>query len=126
VVKEGDDLMALRRDDAALRQDEGRIRQLPARNLISQKRDDVMARLIQTVTIQLERPRGDFAGKIGVEDGTVLLVDSNGNPIDRVRYGRKLTPGEDAKTVACVLTRRWLGGKSTSFARRIQYPIQNY
>ena len=83
--------------------------------------------LIQTVTIQLQRPRGDFPGKIGdgayiVEDGTVLLVDKYGSPIDRVRYGRKLKPGEDAKMVACVLTRQRLGGKSTSFNRPIQYP----
>jgi hypothetical protein len=90
-----------------------------------------MARLIQTVTIQLQRPGGNFPGKIGtgiftVEDDTVLLVDKNGSPIDRVRYGRKLKPGEDAKAVACVLTRQRLGGKSTSFNRPIQYPTQNY
>ena len=87
--------------------------------------------LVQTVTIQLQRPRGDFPGKIGtssyvVEDGTVLLVDKYGSPIDRVRYGRKLKPGEDAKAVACVLTRQRLGGKSTSFNRKINYPTQNY
>jgi hypothetical protein len=90
-----------------------------------------MGRLVQTVTIQLERPRGQFPGKIGtgiytVEDGTVLLVDQNGSPIDRVRYGRKLKPGEDAKAVACVLTRQRLSGKSTSFNRPIQYPKTIY
>jgi hypothetical protein len=86
-----------------------------------------MAELIQTVTIQLQRPRGNFPGKIGtssyvVEDGTVLLVDKYGSPIDRVRFGRKLKPGEDAKAVACVLTRQRLSGKSTSFNRPIAYP----
>jgi hypothetical protein len=85
---------------------------------------------IETVTIQLQRPRGDFPGKVAtqsyvVEDGTVLLVES-GSPIDRVRYGRKLKPGEDARAVACVLTRQRHGGKSTSFNRRIHYPTQNY
>jgi hypothetical protein len=84
-------------------------------------------RSVQTVTIQLERPRGQFPGKVGlgdyvVEDDTVLLVDKYGNPIDRVRFGRKLKPGEDAKAVACVLTRQRLAGKSTSFNRPIAYP----
>jgi hypothetical protein len=51
-----------------------------------------------------------------------MLVDKYGSPIDRVRYGRKLKPGEDAKAVACVLTRQRLAGRSTSFNRRIQYP----
>jgi hypothetical protein len=90
-----------------------------------------MSRPVQTVTIQLQRPRGNFPGKIGTsnyieEDGVVMLADQNGSPIDRVRYGRKLKPGEDAKAVACVLTRQRLSGKSTSFNRRIQYPPQNY
>ena len=87
--------------------------------------------LVQTVTIQLERPRGQFPGKIGVgdyivQDDTVLLVDKNGSPIDRVRFGRKLKPNEDAKAVACVLTRQRLRGKSTSFNRPIQYPRLKY
>ena len=86
---------------------------------------------MQTVTIQLQRPRGDFPGKVGtqsyiVEDGTVLLVDQNGSPIDRVRFGRKLKPGEDAKAVACVLTRQRHSGKSTSFNRPMQYPKTIY
>jgi hypothetical protein len=90
-----------------------------------------MGRLIQSVTIGLQRPRGDFPGKIGEgsyieEDHTVLLVDKNGAPIDRVRFGRKLKPGEDAKAVACVLLRQRLSGKSTSFNRPIQYPEQKY
>jgi hypothetical protein len=87
--------------------------------------------LIQTLTIQLERPRGQHPGKIGLgsfieEDGTVLLVDKNGNPIDRLRFGRKLKPGEDAKAVACVMTRQRLSGKSSSFNRPIQYPKLKY
>jgi hypothetical protein len=87
--------------------------------------------LVQTVTIQLQRPRGEFPGKIGtgnyiVEDGAVLLVDKNGAPIDRVRFGRKLDPGEDAKAVACVMTRRRLSGKSTSFNRPLKYPPLKY
>lgn len=87
--------------------------------------------LIQTVTIQLERPRGQFPGKIEhgsyiVDDGTVFLVDKYGNPIDRVRFGRKLKPNEDAKAVACVLTRQRLWGKSSSFNRPIQYPKMSF
>ena len=90
-----------------------------------------MSRQVQTVTIQLQRPRGAFPGKIGtsdyiVEDDTVMLADKYGSPIDRVRYGRKLKPGEDAKAVACVLTRQRLSGKSTSFNRPLQYPKTIY
>jgi len=86
---------------------------------------------VQTVTIQLERPRGQFPGKIGtgsylVEDGTVMLVDVNGSPIDRMRFARKLKPGEDAKAVACVLTRQRLSNKSSSFNRKIQYPRMSF
>jgi hypothetical protein len=86
---------------------------------------------VQTVTIQLERPRGQFPGKVGigsyiVQDGTVLLVDQYGSPIDRVRFGRKLKPNEDAKAVACAMTRQRLSGKSTSFNRLIQYPRLKY
>jgi hypothetical protein len=86
---------------------------------------------IRSVTIQLERPRGRFPGKIGtgdyiVRDGTVLLVDKNGSPIDRVRFGRKLKPGEDAKAVACILTRQRLSKKSASFNRPLQYPMMVY
>lgn len=87
--------------------------------------------LVQTVTIQLQRPRGAFPGKIGtghyiVLDNTVLLTDPNGHPIDRVRFGRKLDAGGDAKAVACVLTRQRLSGKSTSFNRPLQYPKTIY
>ena len=73
-------------------------------------------------------PRGRFPGKIGtgdytVRDGTVLLVDKEtGSPIDRVRFGRKLKPGEDAKAVACVLTRQRLSKKSMDFNRPLYYP----
>ena len=86
---------------------------------------------VQTVTIQLERPRGSFPGKVEtgsyiVQDGTVLLVDKYGSPIDRVRFGRKLRPGEDAKAVACVLTRRRVSGKSSSFNRPLRYPKTVY
>jgi hypothetical protein len=83
---------------------------------------------VRSVTIQLERPRGLFPGKIGTghyieRDGTVLLVDKEtGSPIDRIRFGRKLKPGEDAKAVACVLTRQRLSKKLTDFNRPIHYP----
>ena len=58
-----------------------------------------------------------------MRDNTVLLVDRNtGSPIDRVRFGRKLKPGEDAKAVACVRTRQRLSKKSTDFNRPLYYP----
>jgi hypothetical protein len=91
-----------------------------------------MTEPIHSVTIQLHAQRGRSPGKIGTghyieRDNMVLLVDKEtGSPIDRVRFGRKLKPGEDAKAVACVLTRQRLSRKLTDFGRPLHYPTIRY
>lgn len=83
---------------------------------------------IQKVTLQLERPRGNFHGKIAtgyytVADDAVTLVEENGVPVDKYKLSRKLKPGEDARAVACVLTRQRYSSKDgKDFNRSIQYP----
>jgi hypothetical protein len=80
------------------------------------------------VTIQMERPRGTFEGRVEssfytVNDGTVTLVLENGVPVDKFKLSRKLKPGEDARTIACVLTRqRYSKGGSGDFSRKLIYP----
>jgi hypothetical protein len=83
---------------------------------------------IQKVTITLARPRGNFEGRVEtghyvVNDGTVMLVEPNGVPVDKYKLSRKLKPGEDVKGVACALTRqRSSKGSSGDFNRPLQYP----
>jgi hypothetical protein len=60
--------------------------------------------------LKTARPRGNFEGRVEssfytVNDGTVLLVEESGVPVDRHKLARKLKPAEDARAVACALTR---------------------
>jgi hypothetical protein len=83
---------------------------------------------IQTVTIELARPRGgNNPGKVAVghfvvEDGTVVLTDKKGIAVDRHRFSRKLKDGESARSIACILTRQQARPKSGDFDRVISYP----
>jgi hypothetical protein len=87
---------------------------------------------IQKVTIQLDRPRGTFEGRVEasfytVTDGSVVLVEENGVAVDRFKLTRKLKPGEDARAVACALTRqRYSKGGSGDFNRKLVYPKVGY
>jgi hypothetical protein len=80
------------------------------------------------VTITVAQPRGNFEGRVEssfytVNDGTVTLVLENGIPVDKFKFSRKLKPGEDARAVACVLTRqRYSKGGSGDFNRKLIYP----
>ena len=80
------------------------------------------------VTIQMQRPRGNFEGRVEssyyvINDGTVTLVEQNGIPVDRHKLSRKLRPGEDARAVACALTRqRYSRGPGGDFNRPLHYP----
>jgi hypothetical protein len=80
------------------------------------------------VTIQMQRPRGNFEGRVAsshynVVDGVVMLVEENGVAVDRHKLSRKLKPGEDARAVACALTRqRYSGGGGGDFNRPLRYP----
>jgi hypothetical protein len=84
--------------------------------------------MIDKVTIQLQRPRGNFEGRVGsshytVNDDTVTLVLENGIPVDKFKLSRKLKPGEDARAVACALTRqRYSNGGGGDFNRKLVYP----
>lgn len=83
---------------------------------------------IQKTTIELARPRGNFPGKVATSyytanDGTVTLVEENGVPVDKYKLSRKLKPGEDARAVACALTRqRYSKGSSGDFNGPLHYP----
>jgi hypothetical protein len=87
---------------------------------------------IQKVTIQLARPRGQFEGRVEsshytVTDDTVVLVEPNGVPVDKYKLTRKLKPGEDARAVACALTRqRFSKGGSGDFNRKLIYPPMRF
>ena len=84
------------------------------------------------VTITIDRPRGNFEGRVEssfytVTDGTVILVEENGFPVDRYKLSRKLKPGEDVRAVACALTRqRYSKGGNGEFNRKIIYPGSVY
>jgi hypothetical protein len=88
--------------------------------------------MIDKVTIQMQRPRGNFEGRVEssyyvINDGTVILVEENGVAVDRHKLTRKLKPGEDARAVACALTRqRYSGRAGDSFNRKLVYPKTGY
>jgi hypothetical protein len=83
---------------------------------------------IHKITIQLQRPRGNYEGRTEtgyyvVNDGTVTLVEENGVPVDRYKLTRKLEPGADARATACALLRqRYSKGGSGDFNRKLIYP----
>jgi hypothetical protein len=88
--------------------------------------------VIEKVTITVARPRGNFEGRVEtgyytVHDDTVTLVEPNGVPVDKHKLVRKLVPGEDAKAVACVLTRqRYSGSGSGNFNGPLHYPRMKF
>ena len=83
---------------------------------------------VTKITITLARPRPpSFPGKIAeghftVEGDTVLLTDKDGTAVDRYRLKQKLTPGADARAVACNLLRSRYSGSESAFNRVIAYP----
>jgi hypothetical protein len=87
---------------------------------------------IKKVMVELQRPKGQFPGRVEVgyyvvNEGTVVLVEQNGMPIDRHRLTRKLGPGADAKLTACMLMRqRYSKGGSGDFNRPLQYPVLKF
>jgi hypothetical protein len=56
------------------------------------------------VTIQLQRPRGGFVGRIEegwftVRGETVVLTDRDGDALSRIAYRQKLSEGEDPRQI---------------------------
>jgi hypothetical protein len=68
---------------------------------------------VESVVVQLKRPRGAFPGKVCegcyiVEDGVVMLTDRDGKPAlddHGYRYSKKLAEGDVAEVIAGRLTR---------------------
>jgi len=81
---------------------------------------------VHKITIELERPRGSFPGRVEVgyyvfTEGKVILTDERGAPIGAERYIGLDCPNH--RNVACVLLRQRTRGTaaSRSFNRPIQY-----
>jgi hypothetical protein len=63
---------------------------------------------VHKVTIQIRAPKGSFAGEVAegwycVVDGAVVLTDQDGRPTGDKHH---LSPGQDARGIACMLVRR--------------------
>ena len=63
---------------------------------------------VHKVTVQVRAPRGTFPGEVVegwycVVDNAVVLTDAEGRPIDSEK--RHLSPGGDAKLIACSMLR---------------------
>jgi hypothetical protein len=69
---------------------------------------------VQQVIVQIKPPRGNFPGMVvygyyTLIDGVVTMTDAKGEPAEDgigKRYTHKLMPNEDAKGVACRMTRK--------------------
>jgi hypothetical protein len=74
---------------------------------------DVMK--LHKITIQTEKPSGDFPGRVAegnytFEDNEVTLTNHIGSAIrerEGKSYSQKLKPGEDPHVVAKILFREW-------------------
>jgi len=88
---------------------------------------------VKSVTIQVRTPSGPGdTGQVSfgfyvVENGLLTMTDGDGKPVRR-RDGdlmqRKLKPGDDAETIARILTRNFrmhVQGDSAGFNRRLDY-----
>jgi len=83
---------------------------------------------VETVVVQLNRPRGSFHGRVCegcyvVEDGVVTLTDRDGKPAlddHGYEYKKKLADGEIASVIAGRLT------KELRAALRDHIPTQGF
>jgi hypothetical protein len=85
---------------------------------------------VHKVTIQIRAPRGTFHGEIAegwycVVDNAVVMTDLDGKPLGTKH---NLSPGEDARLVACRLVRQRRRGSSSvsGFTHKTAYPKLNY
>jgi hypothetical protein len=85
---------------------------------------------VKKLTIQVRPPRGTFPGEVVegfycVVDGSVVLTDESGKPIGADK--RHLSPGEDARLVACRMVRaRRRSVRPTGWDNQISYPKSKY
>jgi hypothetical protein len=90
-----------------------------------------MSNELHKVAVQIRAPRGTFHGEIAegwycVVDDAVVMTDRDGKPLDNTKH--HLTPGEDARLVACRLVRQRRRGSSSvsGFNHKIAYPKLKY
>ena len=95
---------------------------------------------VRQVIVTIRPPKGNFRGQVcygwyTLQDGVVTLTDREGNPAgDETgrRFTHKLAPGEDARAIACKLTKELrlvLRGNSApvaGFEGEINYPKVKY
>jgi hypothetical protein len=69
---------------------------------------------VHRVIVQVRAPKSGFSGQVAygyftLVDDVITMVDPKGNPADDgtgKRYRHKLAPNEDARAVACKLTKQ--------------------
>ena len=95
---------------------------------------------VRQVIVTIKPPKGNFLGQVAygwytLQDGVVTLTDRQGNPAGEEtgrKFTHKLAPGEDARAVACKLTKELrlaLRGNSApdaGFEGPINYPKLKY
>jgi hypothetical protein len=80
---------------------------------------------VHRIVIQLKPPRGTFPGKVAIgyyciADNAVVITDENGKPAGTKR---QLSPGDDARLIACRLLRqRQTAASGSGFNDPIRYP----
>jgi hypothetical protein len=80
---------------------------------------------VHKVTIQIRAPKGAFPGEVAigyycVVDGYVVLTDADGKPLGSDK--RHLSPGDDARLIACRMVRNRGRASTSGFNRPIAYP----
>ena len=95
---------------------------------------------VRQVIVTIKPPKGNYPGQVTygwytLQDGVVTLTDRKGNPAGEEtgrKFTHKLAPGEDARAIACKLTkelRQALRDNSASvagFEGKINYPKVKY
>jgi len=95
---------------------------------------------VRQVIVTIKPPKGTYRGQVTygwytLQDGVVTLTDRDGNPAGEEtgrKFTYKLDPGEDARAVACRLTKelrlalRSNSAPVTSFEGQINYPKLKY
>jgi hypothetical protein len=94
---------------------------------------------VRQVTVTIKPPKGSYPGQVTygwytLQDDVVTLTDREGNPAGEEtgrKFTHRLAPGEDARAIACKLTKELrlaLRGNSApaGFDGPINYPKVKY
>ena len=95
---------------------------------------------VRQVIVTIRPPKGNFPGQVCygwyvIADGVVTLTDREGNPAGEEtgrKFTHKLAPGEDARAIACKLTKelrlalRGTSAPVAGFDGEINYPKVKY